>query len=63
MNWTPATIRALRQHLGKSQSELAEMLGMGRLQRVSDLETGRREPSGPVRKLLDTLARRHRFKG
>lgn len=57
--WGPSEIRELRDRLGLSQRELAQELGLptyeGSAPRVSDLENGRREASGPIRRLLDQL--------
>lgn len=58
--WTPERIEELRNELGMTQAEFSEELGLptydGSAPRVADLESGRREPSGPVCKLLDALA-------
>ena len=48
----PAEIKRARQTLGLSQSQLAHVLGYGRVQRVSELECGVRNPSAAVRLLL-----------
>jgi transcriptional regulator with XRE-family HTH domain len=60
--WTPSEIRELREELGLTQKELAEELGLdtyeGSAPRVSDLEQGRRDASGPIRRLLDQLQQR-----
>jgi len=46
-------VRSLREKLGWTQDQLAEYLGLDRSS-VSRMESGR-EPSGPVRRLLDAL--------
>lgn len=54
--WTGAEIRRLRERLGMSQGEFAELVGLptydGSSPRLSDIENGRRDPSGPLVKLL-----------
>ena len=52
--WTKKNIRRLRIALGLRQEEFGALLGLS-AQRVSDLETGYRKPSGPVRILLGRL--------
>jgi len=54
-DWTPDRIRALRKRLGWSQTVMAGALGYERQASVSDLETGKMEPSGPVVVLLDLI--------
>jgi DNA-binding transcriptional regulator YiaG len=56
MEWTPENIRLLRLHLGETQEKFAARLGLGRRQTVHDWETGKRNPGGPSRKLLDMVA-------
>ena len=55
MTWTPEAVAALRSRLGLSQMAFAEALGFTRAASVSDLETGRRDVSGTVARLLDVL--------
>ena len=55
MDWTPEKIKDLRARLGMTQGEFAEAMGYGSNTRVSELENGRREPSGPASRLLDHL--------
>ena len=55
MDWTPERIRALRKRLGLTQDEFAEAMGYGSNSRISELENGKVEPTGPVAKLLDHL--------
>ena len=65
MTWTPTTIRALRSHLGLNQQDYGERLGYGEAGarvRVSELENGKQDPSGPLVPLLDCIAREHSFK-
>ncbi len=57
MDWTPTTLRAFREHLGKSQADFADLLGFSRYQSVSNLEAGRREITDTVKRLLDYMAR------
>ena len=59
--WTPARIRALRKHMGISQSEMAARLGYSRQQTVSELEHGAYPPSPRVGIILDMLAAQHGF--
>ena len=54
------TIRALRQHLGKSQQELADELGT-RQQTISEWETGVYRPKGTSATLLGIVADRAGF--
>jgi DNA-binding transcriptional regulator YiaG len=57
MEWTGERIKALRKRLRLTQAEMAAFLGYDRAQSVSDLENDRREPGGPVLRLLDILDR------
>ena len=54
-DWTPIRIRSLRERLGQTQAEFADTLGYGAPKRISELERGVRDPSGPAKKLLDYL--------
>ena len=56
MDWTPDRIRALRKRLGLNQDEFAEAMGYGSNSRISELENGHVEPTGPVARLLDHLS-------
>lgn len=47
----PASIRAIRRKLHKSQSEFARMIGVS-LATLQNWEQGRRKPEGPARALL-----------
>ena len=55
MTWTGSTIRALRKRLGYNQSQMADALGYGSLQRVSELEREEQEPTEQLARLLDHL--------
>jgi len=58
--WDRSRIRALRTHLGLTQVELAEQLGI-RQQTVSEWETGQYEPRGTSVTLLRLVAERSNF--
>lgn len=58
--WNSGMIRALRQHMGLSQGELAEELGV-RQQTVSEWETGAYVPSRATSKHLGLVAERAGF--
>lgn len=58
--WDAERVRALRQHLGLSQDELAEELGT-RQQTVSEWETGRYQPRGASVRILTIVAERAGF--
>ena len=58
--WSPERIRALRSHLGLTQVEMAEELGM-RQQTISEWETGAYQPRGGSIRLLEILAERSGF--
>lgn len=63
MGWTPEQIKRLRHHVDWTQAQLGEYLGYGTgaTVRVSELENGKKSVSGPVGRLLDLLAEKHRF--
>jgi putative transcriptional regulator len=48
-------VRAIRQRLGKSQSEFARMIGVS-VSTLQHWEQGRRRPEGPARALLKVAA-------
>ena len=48
-------VRAIRDRLGKSQSEFALMIGVS-LSTLQNWEQGRRQPEGPARALLKVAA-------
>lgn len=56
MEWTPENIRRLRHHLRETQEEFAQRMGLDRRQTVQEWETGKRNPSGTARKLMDLIA-------
>ncbi|MEW6033520.1 MAG: helix-turn-helix domain-containing protein [Chloroflexota bacterium] len=58
--WDGRRVRALRQHLGLTQAELAEELGV-RQQTVSDWEVGLYQPRGASRTVLGLVADRAGF--
>jgi putative transcriptional regulator len=51
----PADIKAIREGLGKSQSEFAMMIGVS-ISTLQNWEQGRRQPEGPARALLKIAA-------
>jgi len=48
-------VKAIRQRLGKSQSEFAGMIGVS-VSTLQNWEQGRRQPAGPARALLQVAA-------
>lgn len=54
-------MRALRQHLGATQQELAQELGT-RQQTISEWETGMYQPRGLSQRLLTIIAERADFR-
>ena len=58
--WDGAQIRALRQHLGLTQQQMADELGI-RQQTVSEWETGMYQPRGTSSTLLTMVAERAGF--
>jgi DNA-binding transcriptional regulator YiaG len=59
--WDAVRVRALRQHLGLSQTELARELNV-RQQTVSEWETGQYRPRGASARLLSLVAERAGFR-
>jgi transcriptional regulator with XRE-family HTH domain len=55
MEWNADTIRRLRTDAQLTQSQLARWLNVT-VKQVKHLENHRRNPSGPVRRLLDILS-------
>ena len=53
--FAPADVKAIRQRLGKSQSQFAAMLGVS-ISTLQNWEQGRRRPEGPARALLKIAA-------
>jgi putative transcriptional regulator len=51
----PVDVKAIRQRLGKSQSEFALMIGVS-VSTLQNWEQGRRRPVGPARALLRVAA-------
>jgi len=58
--WDAKKVKALRQHMGLTQTELSQELGV-RQQTVSEWECGQYQPRGPSAKLLSLVAERARF--
>ena len=58
--WKASSVRALRRHLGLSQRDLAEELGV-RQQTVSEWETGLYRPRGASARVLAIIAERASF--
>ncbi|HEY42135.1 MAG TPA: helix-turn-helix transcriptional regulator [Dehalococcoidia bacterium] len=59
--WDGNNIRALRNHLGLTQREMAEQLGT-RQQTISEWEKGLYRPRGTSSTLLTIVAERAQFK-
>ncbi len=59
--WDAQRVRALRRHLGLSQAQMAQDLGV-RQQTVSEWETGRHRPRGAAARLLSLVAERAGFR-
>ena len=53
--FAPVDVKAVRQRLGKSQSEFAQMIGVS-LSTLQNWEQGRRRPLGPAQALLRVAA-------
>jgi DNA-binding transcriptional regulator YiaG len=58
--WNSERIRALRRHLGLTQSEMAEKLGT-RQQTISEWETNMYRPRGASATLLSIVAEQAKF--
>lgn len=58
--WDSAGVRALRDHLGLTQQEMADQLGT-RQQTISEWETGMYQPRGASSTLLTMVADRAGF--
>lgn len=58
--WDSEQIRALRQHLGMTQRELADNLGT-RQQTISEWEIGMYQPRGASSTVLSMVAERAKF--
>jgi putative transcriptional regulator len=59
--WDGEKVKALREHLGLTQTEMSQELGV-RQQTVSEWECGAYQPRGPSVKLLTIVAERAKFK-
>jgi DNA-binding transcriptional regulator YiaG len=59
-DWDSGRIRALREHLGLTQQEMADQLGT-RQQTISEWETGMYQPRGASSTLLTMVAERAGF--
>ena len=60
IEWNADTIKALRRHMGLTQTEMSEELGT-RQQTISEWETGMYKPRGATRTLLNIVAERAGF--
>ena len=58
--WDATKVKSLREHLGLTQAEMSEELGV-RQQTVSEWECGVYRPRGPSAKLLSLVAERANF--
>ena len=61
IEWNSERIKALRQHLGLTQREMADELGT-RQQTISEWELGQYEPRGASARILSIVAERGKFK-
>jgi putative transcriptional regulator len=59
--WPPEAIRALREHLGLTQREMADELEV-RQQTISEWETNLHKPHRSTQKTLSMIAERHDFR-
>jgi putative transcriptional regulator len=59
--WKPETIRALREHMGLTQREMADELEV-RQQTISEWETGLHTPHRSTQKTLSMVAERAGFR-
>jgi DNA-binding transcriptional regulator YiaG len=58
--WDSGRVRALREHMGLTQQEMADQLGT-RQQTISEWETGMYQPRGASSTLLTMVAERAGF--
>jgi DNA-binding transcriptional regulator YiaG len=58
--WNARQVRALRQHLGLTQEQMAAEMGT-RQQTISEWETGRYQPRGTSARLLVLISERGGF--
>ncbi len=56
MEWTSENVYLLRKHLGETQQEFADRLGLKRRQTVTDWEQGRFLPGSITGRFLDLIA-------
>jgi DNA-binding transcriptional regulator YiaG len=61
IDWKPATIKALREHLGMTQKQMADELGV-RQQTISEWEVGMYIPRRSTQKYLSLIAERAGFR-
>ncbi|MGI8550386.1 MAG: helix-turn-helix domain-containing protein [Dehalococcoidia bacterium] len=62
IQWDAERLRALRRHLGLSQSDFAGELGVQRQQTISEWETGAYRPRGASARLLAMIAEEAGFR-
>jgi putative transcriptional regulator len=55
VEFAPVDVKAIRQRLGKSQAQFANMIGVS-VSTLQNWEQGRRRPEGPARALLRVAA-------
>jgi DNA-binding transcriptional regulator YiaG len=60
-SWSPAAIRALREHMNLTQREMADELEV-RQQTISEWETSQHTPHRSMQKTLNMIAERVDFK-
>jgi DNA-binding transcriptional regulator YiaG len=60
-DWDSRSIKALRQHMGLTQREMADRMGT-RQQTISEWELGLYKPRGASSTLLSIIAERAEFK-
>jgi putative transcriptional regulator len=60
-HWTPDAIRALREHMGLTQREMADELQV-RQQTISEWETSLHKPHRSTQKTLTLIAERANFR-
>lgn len=58
--WNAGGVKALREHLGMTQEQLADELNV-RQQTISEWETGQYRPRGASERLLNIVAERAEF--
>lgn len=59
-DWNDETVKALRDHLQMTQTQMAETLGT-RQQTISEWEVGMHKPRGGMARLLSIVAERAEF--